>query len=115
MSGRDALEEGDTRHKFPRFSDENAAANRERIAAIRGVADAHGATPAQICIAWLLAQGGNVFPIPGCKRRTHLEGNLAALDIALTAEDLAALDAAFPPGAAAGDRYPPDAMARVNL
>ena len=63
----------------------------------------------------MLAQGGNVFPIPGCKRRTHLEENLKAMDISLTAEDLAALDAAFPPGAAAGDRYPPDGMARVNL
>ena len=115
VGGRDALEEGDTRHKFPRFSDENAAANRERLTAIRKVADAHGATPAQVCIAWVLARGGNVFPIPGCKRRTHLEENLKALDIALTAEDLAALDAAFPPGAAAGDRYPPDGMARVNL
>jgi len=115
VGGRDALEEGDTRHKFPRFANENAAANRERVEAIRKVAAAHGATPAQICIAWVLARGGNVFPIPGCKRRTHLEENLKALDIALTAEDLAALDAAFPPGAAAGDRYPPDGMARVNL
>ena len=109
------LPEGDLRHKFPRFSDENAAANRERVAAIRKVADAHGATPAQIAIAWVLAQGENVFPIPGCKRRTHLEENLKAIDIALTAEDLTALDAAFPPGAASGDRYPPDGMARVNL
>ena len=81
VGGRDALEEGDTRHKFPRFSDENAAANRERLTAIRKVADAHGATPAQVCIAWVLARGGNVFPIPGCKRRTHLEENLKALDI----------------------------------
>ena len=115
VAGRDALEEGDARHKFPRFSDHNAAANRERVDAIRKVADAHGATPAQVCIAWVLARGGHVFPIPGCKRRTHLEENLKAMDIALTAEDLAALDAAFPPGAAAGDRYPPDGMARVNL
>ena len=76
---------------------------------------AHGATPAQVCIAWVLAQGGNVFPIPGCKSRAHLEDNIKAMDVALTAEDLAALDAAFPPGAAAGDRYPPDGMARVNL
>ena len=115
VAGRDALEEGDTRHKFPRFSDRNAGANRERVAAIRKVADAHGATPAQVCIAWVLARGGNVFPIPGCKSRAHLEDNLKAMDVALTAEDLAALDAAFPPGAAAGDRYPPDGMARVNL
>ena len=115
VGSRDALEAGDTRHKFPRFSDGNAAANRERVGAVRRVADAHGATPAQICIAWVLAQGGNVFPIPGCKSRNHLEENLKALDIALTAEDFAALNAAFPPGAAAGDRYPPDGMARVNL
>ena len=115
VGGREALEEGDTRHKFPRFSDENAAANRERVDAINKVAEAHGATSAQVCIAWVLARGTNVFPIPGCKRRSHLEENLKAVDIALTAEDLAALDAAFPPGAASGDRYPPDGMARVNL
>ena len=60
VGGRDALEGGDTRHKFPRFADENAASNRERVDAIRKVAAAHGATPAQICIAWVLAQGGNV-------------------------------------------------------
>ena len=115
VDGRDALSESDLRHKFPRFSDENAALNRERVDAIRKVADAHGATPAQIALAWVLAQGDHVFPIPGCKRRTHLEENLKAIDVALTTEDLAALDAAFPPGAAAGDRYPPDGMARVNL
>ncbi len=114
VGGREGLSEGDTRHKFPRFSDENATANRKRVAAIRKVADAHDATPAQIAIAWVLARGDNVFPIPGCKRRTHLEENLEATEVALTAEDLAALDAAFPPGAAAGDRYPPDGMARVN-
>ncbi len=115
VAGRDALEQGDTRHKFPRFADANAVANRERVAAIRRVARIHRATSAQIAIAWVLAQGSRVFPIPGCKRRSHLEENLKAPDIALSAEDLAALDAAFPPGAAAGDRYPPDGMARVNL
>lgn len=115
VGGRESLETGDARHKFPRFADENAAANRERVRAIRKVADTHGATPAQIAIAWVLNQGGNVFPIPGCKKRTHLEENLEAMDIVLTEDDLTTLDSEFPSGAAAGDRYPPDGMARVNL
>ena len=115
VGGRDALEDGDTRHKFPRFGEENAAANRAKVAVIQAVADGHGATPAQIALAWLLAKDELVFPIPGCKSRTHLEENLKAVEIVLTAEDLAALEAAFPPGAAAGDRYPPGGMKRVNL
>ena len=64
VGGREALEEGDTRHKFPRFSDENAAANRERVDAINKVAEAHGATSAQVCIAWVLARGCQRIPDP---------------------------------------------------
>lgn len=115
VGGRGALEDGDTRHKFPRFGDDNAAANREKVAVVQAVARDRGATPAQIALAWLLAKDDRVFPIPGCKSRTHLEENLEAMEIALTPENLAALEAAFPPGAAAGDRYPSDGMKRVNL
>jgi len=115
VGGRDALEDGDTRHKFPRFSDDNATANRHKVAIIRAIAGRHGATLAQIALAWLLAKDDRVFPIPGCKTRTHLEDNLKAVEIDLTPEDLTALEEAFPPGAAAGDRYPPDGMKRVNL
>ena len=115
VGGRDALEDGDTRHKFPRFADENAAANREKVSVIRDIASAHNATPAQIAIAWVLRAAPHVFPIPGCKRRTHLEDNLKAIEIELTAADMGALETAFAPGAASGERYPPDGMARVNL
>lgn len=115
VGGRDALEASDTRHKFPRFADDNAAANREKVAVIQSIADAHNATPAQIAIAWVLRAGGNVFPIPGCKSRAHLDDNLKAIEISLSEDDLALLESTFPPGAAAGDRYPPDGMKRVNL
>ena len=115
VGGRGALEDGDTRHKFPRFGDDNAAANRAKVAIIQEIAAAHGATAAQIAIAWVLARGESVFPIPGCKSRVHLEDNLAAAELELSPEDLATLDDAFPPGAAAGDRYEPGGMKRVNL
>jgi aryl-alcohol dehydrogenase-like predicted oxidoreductase len=115
VGGRDALSEGDTRHKFPRFHDENAASNRDRVKIVQDIAAVHNATAAQIAIAWVLTRSDNVFPIPGCKTRGHLEDNLAAIDIRLTEDDLATLDAAFPPGAAAGDRYEPGGMKRVNL
>lgn len=105
----------DTRAKFPRFQPENFAANRAHVATIERIAAAKGTSAAQICLAWLLARGDDVFPIPGCKSRRHLEENLAAADIALSAEDMAALDAAFPPAAAAGTRYPEEGMQRVNL
>jgi aryl-alcohol dehydrogenase-like predicted oxidoreductase len=115
VSGPDALPDADARRKFPRFGEENFAANRERVARVEALAAGKGATPAQIALAWLLAQGENVFPIPGCKSRRHLDENLDAVDIELTAEDLAALDAIFPPGAASGTRYPAEGMKRVNL
>lgn len=113
VSARDV--DADTRAKFPRFQPANFAANRARVQAIETVAAARGATPAQICLAWLLARDDRVFPIPGCKSRRHLEENLAAVDIALSRDELATLDAAFPPGAAAGTRYPEEGMQRVNL
>jgi aryl-alcohol dehydrogenase-like predicted oxidoreductase len=72
------------------------------------VAEAHGAKPAQVALAWVLSRGENVIPIPGMKRRSYLDENVAAADIELTPEELARLDAAFPPGAAAGERYTPE-------
>ncbi len=115
VGGRGALEKGDTRHKFPRFDAGNAEANRARVAVVQEIAASHGATAAQIALAWLLAKDDRVFPIPGCKSRAHLEDNLAAVEIALSPQDLASLEKAFPPGAAAGDRYEPGGMKRVNL
>lgn len=73
-----------------------------------------GCTPAQFALAWVLAKGEDIVPIPGTKRRDRLEENLGALRIALTGEEMAEADSAFPPGTAAGMRYPEDAMRAVN-
>ena len=85
------------------------------LPALRKVADAHKATPAQIAIAWLLARGPDIVPIPGTKRIERLEENLGALDIALSADEVMALEAAFPVGVTAGDRYPAEHLARVGI
>jgi aryl-alcohol dehydrogenase-like predicted oxidoreductase len=98
----DDLEPGDFRHGQPRFQGENFDRNLAIVERVRAVADAHGVTPAQVALAWVHAQGEDVVPIPGTKRRRYLEDNAAALDIALTADDLAALNEA---GNAHGDRY----------
>ena len=105
----------DFRGSVPRFSAENRKANQALVDVIRSFAEQRKVTPAQIALAWLLAKDDRVFPIPGCKSRTHLEENLKAMAIALTPDNLTALEEAFPPGAAAGDRYPPGGMKRVNL
>ena len=85
-----------------------------RLRALAAFADDKGATPAQIAIAWLLAQGDDIVPIPGAKSRGHLEDNLGALEVELTPGDLARLDELFPPGAAQGTRYAESQMHRVN-
>lgn len=92
LGGPEALGAGDIRQDFPRFKAENFSANRERVAQLEALATAKGATAAQISLAWLLTRGDDVFPIPGCKTRVHLEENLAALEIELGPEDLAELD-----------------------
>jgi aryl-alcohol dehydrogenase-like predicted oxidoreductase len=106
---------GDTRDKFPRFQPGNFEANRQRVADLEALARDRGATAAQIALAWLLARGDTVFPIPGCKSRRHLDENLDAAEIALTEAERAELDRIFPKGAASGDRYPESGMKRVNL
>jgi aryl-alcohol dehydrogenase-like predicted oxidoreductase len=98
----DDLDPGDFRRGQPRFQGENFDRNLAIVEGVRAVADAHAATPAQAALAWVHAQGEDVVPIPGTKRRRYLEDNVAALDIALTADDLAALEEA---GSAHGDRY----------
>jgi len=98
----DDLDPGDFRHGQPRFQGQNFDRNLAIVERVRAVADAHGVTPAQVALAWVHTQGEDVVPIPGTKRRRYLEDNAAALDIALTADDLAALDQA---GSAHGDRY----------
>ena len=105
IASQSDLAPDDYRRVSARFSDENLPANLVIVDAVRQVAAGHGATPAQVALAWILAQGGDVVPIPGTKRVRYLEENVGALDLRLTAADLAALDAAAPHGAVRGDRY----------
>ena len=104
----------DSRQRFPRFQAENIDHNAALVARLGEFAAGKGATAAQIAIAWLLAQGDDIVPIPGSKSRGHLEENLAAAEIELDADDLARLDGLFGLDAAAGTRYPETGMKRVN-
>ncbi|MDE2575288.1 MAG: aldo/keto reductase [Rhodospirillales bacterium] len=103
------------RASHPRFQGENFAANRRLVGHIEALAAAKGCTPAQVALAWLLAQGEDVVAIPGTRYPARLDENLGALAVGLTPAELAALAAAFPPGAAAGTRYPPGGMASVYV
>jgi aryl-alcohol dehydrogenase-like predicted oxidoreductase len=105
----------DFRRSSPRLQGDNFRKNLELVDRIHAMAKAKGATPSQLALAWVLAQGKDVAPIPGTTTRKHLEENVAAASIVLTREDLAQIDAVAPKGAAAGDRYPPAGMQRVNL
>ncbi|MEV7422313.1 MULTISPECIES: aldo/keto reductase [unclassified Streptomyces] len=105
ITHRDDLAPDDARRRMPRFSEENIAANLAVVHKVTELAEAKGTTPTQLTLAWLLAQ--DVVPIPGTKRRAYLEHNAEAAGIHLTAEDLAAIDAAAPHGVAAGDRNAP--------
>ena len=91
---------------FPRFQEENFEKNQKLLKRIREIAAARDIAPGQLALAWLLAQGSDIVPIPGTKRRKYLEENAAAVEIELTQEDLEQLNEAFPRGAAVGDRYP---------
>ncbi len=106
----EALPESDYRSRDPRYQGSNYDANMAAVAVVRSIAQAHGATPAQVALAWLLAKGDTVVPIPGSKRRVTLEDNADAAVLRLGADDMAALDAAQPPGTTAGDRYGSKAM-----
>jgi aryl-alcohol dehydrogenase-like predicted oxidoreductase len=115
ITGADALADDDRRRDHPRFAQENIERNLVLLEALRAVAAARHATPAQVALAWLLARGEDVVPIPGTKRRTWLEENVRAPDLRLDESDLAQLDEAFPPGITAGERYPAGQMNRVGL
>ncbi|HEY0524090.1 MAG TPA: aldo/keto reductase [Stellaceae bacterium] len=104
----------DFRRGAPRFQGGNFQRNLDLVSRIEEMARAKGCTPAQLALAWVLAQGGDIVPIPGTKRRKYLEQNVGALDVRLTADDLKAIDAAFPPDSAAGTRYPEAGMATVG-
>jgi aryl-alcohol dehydrogenase-like predicted oxidoreductase len=104
-SGTARLAPGDPRSRFPRFRDENHARNLELLAALEAIAEDKGVTAAQLAIAWVASRGDDIIPLIGTKRRDRLAEALRALDLTLSADDLAAIEAAVPAGAAAGDRY----------
>jgi aryl-alcohol dehydrogenase-like predicted oxidoreductase len=109
------LSPGDTRGRHPRFAPENFPKNRELVQRIEAIAREKGCTPAQLVLAWLLAQGPDVIPIPGTKRIDRLEENLGALRIQLTGADVDRISAAIPIGAAFGTRYPEGGMRGVYI
>jgi aryl-alcohol dehydrogenase-like predicted oxidoreductase len=117
LSGRfkspDELDSDDFRRHGPRFTGENLEANLELAAKVEQLADQKGVTPAQLALAWVLAQGDDIVPIPGTKRRSYLEQNAGALEVELTDDDLERIDAEIPP--AQGDRYDAQGMTAVNI
>ena len=110
----DDLEPDDIRRSHPRFQGQNFQRNLDLVARVQEMAREKGCTPAQLALAWVLAQGQDVVPIPGTKRRRYLEENAGALQVELSADDLARIDAVAPRGVAAGERYPAQALQAVN-
>lgn len=109
------LAEDDYRRQSPRFQGENFQKNLDLVKKIEELAENKGCTPSQLALAWLLAQGEDLVPIPGTKRRKYLEENVKALDVSLTQEELQQIDAIAPKGAASGGRYHDAQMANVNV
>ena len=110
----DDLPEGDYRRSSPRFQGENFQRNLDLVGEVEGMARQKGCTPSQLALAWVMAQGDDVVPIPGTKRVAYLEENAAAADVEITADDLTRIDAVLPVGAAAGTRYPERGMRAVG-
>ncbi|MDT5062339.1 MAG: hypothetical protein QOH63_2798 [Acidobacteriota bacterium] len=108
------LAETDRRRMFPRFQGENLEKNVALVNRVEEIAKEKQCTPAQLALAWVLARGKDIVPIPGTKRRKYLEQNAAALDVELTEEDLKRIEEIAPRGVAAGTRYPEEAMRSVN-
>ena len=110
----DGLPSDDFRRGLPRFQGDNFATNLAQVDRFGELARAKSCTAAQLALAWVLAQGNDVVPIPGTKRRTYLEDNVAATELRLTPGDLAEIESVIPKGSAAGARYPPPNLAEVN-
>ena len=104
----------DFRRRSPRFQGENFAKNLELVEQVKAIADEKGITAGQLALSWLLAQGDDIVPIPGTKRRKYLEENIGAATVTLTAEDIHRINAVAPQGIAAGDRYPAQNMSALN-
>jgi aryl-alcohol dehydrogenase-like predicted oxidoreductase len=118
LSGRirsvEDFAEDDFRRTSPRFQGENFARNLELLDRVVAIADEKGITPSQLALAWVLAQGDDVVPIPGTRRIPNLEENVSAVEVTLTDEDLARIDEVAPSGSVAGERYAPQGMASLN-
>jgi aryl-alcohol dehydrogenase-like predicted oxidoreductase len=108
------LPEDDYRRFSPRFQGENFQRNLDLVRRVQEIAKGKGCTPSQLALAWVLARGEDIVPIPGTKHRKYLEENVGGLDVKLTPDDLRRIDEVFPHGAAAGLRYPADMMKAVN-
>jgi len=104
------LPQDDYRRTTPRFQDENFQRNLDLVKRIEEIACEKRCTPAQLALAWVLAQGDDIVPIPGTKRRNYLQENIGALDVNLTSKDLARIDEVAPRDAFAGSRYPEEMM-----
>lgn len=111
----DDLPDGDRRHDHPRFHDENLQRNLALLAPLDALAQEKGCTQAQIALAWVLAQGEHIVPIPGSRKRVHLEENVKALDVTLSKADCATLEAVFQVGATSGTRYPEKQMPLMSF
>jgi aryl-alcohol dehydrogenase-like predicted oxidoreductase len=111
----DDFPEGDFRRNHPRFQGDNFDKNLELVREVEALAREKGCSTAQLALAWVLAQGDDIVPIPGTKRIKYLDDNIGALEVKLSRDDLDRLDAILPPGAASGERYAPRGMETVNL
>jgi aryl-alcohol dehydrogenase-like predicted oxidoreductase len=115
VHGKADLPEGDRRLQHPRFQGEALDKNVSLVKKLESIAGEKKCTPAQLVLAWVLAQGKDVVPIPGTKRRERIDENLAALNLKLSSEDRKRISDAAPPGAGAGTRYPAETMKRVYI
>ena len=110
----DDLAADDYRRSSPRFQGDNLARNLALVDRVGEIAKEKGCTPSQLALAWVLAQGDDIVPIPGTKRRKYLEENIAAVDVQLSSADLARIEEVMPRGSASGSRYPETMMRTVN-
>jgi aryl-alcohol dehydrogenase-like predicted oxidoreductase len=115
IQGREALGAGDFRRSDPRYDEANMHQNRTVVAALQAVAENYGVSSARVALAWLLAKGNDIVPIPGAKRRVTMEDSMAAVSLTLSSDHMAMLDAAAPIGATAGERYQRENMKMVRI
>ena len=114
ITDENALPSDDPRRQQPRFKKENLGRNVATLGPLKEIAEKHSVTPAQVALAWILAQGDGLVPLPGTKQRKYLAANASAVDLCLTVDDMRALSQAFPEGAAAGKRNSEEALSLMN-